>query len=297
MKRTAMALTLMVLFCSWGVAQESTSREQKPREAESREQRSSGRERRQYDQKKLQVEDPAAFKAEGEPVFSGPQPGEKMATLKVMSLAGDLKGKEIDPIALADGGPQILFFQDESGVAIRGLFGVVRSISKITQNTEQKVHITCVFLSDDPDSITSRYGQLFPRLREQGIDVVAISTEGRDGPGAYGLDRTVSQTVILAKNGKVTRNFVFRQGMLLADPHVLGGIAELLDEDQETVAGWLNEANTEAAPTRMSRENAEDPQAAGKSALREKLGELVRAGKLTREEAGEVYQAAFPSRR
>ena len=71
----------------------------------------------------------------------------------------------------------------------------------------------------------------------------------------------------------------------------------LLDEDQETVAGWLNEANTEAAPTRMSRENAEDPQAAGKSALREKLGELVRAGKLTREEAGEVYQAAFPSRR
>ena len=69
MKRTAMALTLMVLFCSWGVAQESTSREQKPREAESREQRSSGRERRQYDQKKLQVEDPAAFKAEGEPVL------------------------------------------------------------------------------------------------------------------------------------------------------------------------------------------------------------------------------------
>ena len=103
--------------------------------------------------------------------------------------------------------------------------------------------------------------------------------------------------MILAKNGKVTRNFVFRQGMLLADPHVLGGIAELLDEDQETVAGWLNEANAEAAPTRMSRENAEDPQAAGKSALREKLGELIRAGKLTREEAGEVYQAAFPSRR
>ena len=59
-------------------------------------------------------------------------------------------------------------FQDESGVAIRGLFGVVRSISKITQNTEQKVHIACVFLSDDPDSIPVDTDN-FSRLREQGL--------------------------------------------------------------------------------------------------------------------------------
>ena len=29
--------------------------------------------------------------------------------------------------------------------------------------------------------------------------------------------------------------------MLYPDPHVMGGIAELIDEDNETVAGWLAE--------------------------------------------------------
>ena len=43
---------------------------------------------------------------------------------------------------------------------------------------------------------------------------------------------------------------------------------------------------------RMSRDNG--PQSAAKAALREKLGEFVRAGKLTREEAGELYESAFP---
>ncbi len=45
----------------------------------------------------------------------------------------------------------------------------------------------------------------------------------------------------------------------------------------------------------MRRDN--DPQSAAKAVFREKLGEFVGAGKLTREEAGELYQAAFPERR
>ena len=39
-----------------------------------------------------------------------------------------------------------------------------------------------------------------------------------------------------------------------------------------------------------------DPQAAAKAALGKKVGEFVRAGKLTREEAGELLRAAFPER-
>lgn len=33
-----------------------------------------------------------------------------------------------------------------------------------------------------------------------------------------------------------------------------------------------------------------------KNAFREKLGEFVRAGKITRAEAGELYRAAFPEK-
>lgn len=295
MYRFTIALTLVALVGSLSFAQESARTESEPREVERKEQRSAGRERKGYSQKKIAVKDPAGFKAEGEQVFSGPQPGEKVSAFTAASLAGADKNKEIDPVAVAGDQPQVLFFQDESGVAIRGLFGVVRAVEAIDRKTDKNLHVTCVFLADDPDSIISRFGQLFTRLRDQGIDVIAVSKDGRDGPGAYGLNRTVAQTIILARNGKVTRNFVFRQGMLLPDPHVMGGIAELIDEDRETVAGWLAEANEEAARMRMRRDK--DPQAAAKAALREKLGEFVRAGKLTRAEAGELYEAAFPERR
>jgi hypothetical protein len=129
-------------------------------------------------------------------------------------------------------------------------------------------------------------------MRERGIDLIAISKDGRDGPGAYGLNRTVSQTIILAKDGKVTRNFVFPQGLLQSDPHLMGGIAELIGEERETVARWL--AGAAEGDARMRRND--DPQSAAKAAFREKLGEFVKDGKITREDAGELYRAAFPER-
>ena len=291
MRRSAIALAFVALVGSLSFAQESTKRE--TQEAERKEQRSKEWERREYDQNKFPVKDPDGFKVKGESVFSGPQPGEKLPGLKATSIIGDDKGQEIDPIAVAGDKPQILFFQDESGIAIRGLYGVVDAIGKINRKTDKDLHVACVFLSNDPDSL--HFGGMLPTLRERGIDLIAVAKDGRDGPGAYGLNRTVSQTVILARNGKVTRNFVFRQGMQSADPHVMGGIAELIDEDRETVAGWLAEAEEEAARMRMRRNN--DPRSAAKAAFRKKLGEFVRAEKLTREEAGKLYEAAFPDRR
>jgi hypothetical protein len=273
MKRPAITLTLVALVCSSSLAQEQKKGE-----------------RREYGRGKIAVKDPAEFNKDGKQIFSGPQPGEKLPAFNATSLAGDSKDKDLDPIKLAGKNPQVILFQDEGGVAIRGLFGVVDAIKKINRQTEQDLQVACVFLSDDVEAITGRYVKLFPRMRERGIDLILASNDGRDGPGAYGLNRTVSQTIILAKDGKVTRNFVFPQGTLYADPHVMGGIAELVGEKRETVAGWLAAAAEE--DTRMRR--TEDSQADAKAAFREKLGEFVKAGKITREDAGELYQAAFP---
>lgn len=287
MKRSAIAVTSLVLLCSTSLAQE-----REPGERTRERQRGGENERREYRRGKLAVKDPTEFKTERKQIFSGPQAREKLPAFKATSLAGDNKGKEVEPIALAADNPQILFFQDESGVAVRGLYGVTNSLSKIDQKTEQDLHIACVFLTDDAENIENRFARVFPGLRERGIDVIAVSKDGRDGPGAYGLNRTVSQTIILAKDGKVTHNFVFPQGMLYADPHVMGGIAELIGEKHETVAAWLNEATKGNA--RMRGSGA--PQAEAKLAFRKKLGDFVKAGKLTREEAGELYQAAFLDR-
>ena len=252
--------------------------------------------RREYrpeerDRHKLGVKDPAGFKTEGKQIFSGPQPGEKLPAFKATSLAGDKKGKELDPITSAGNKLQVLFFQDVSRVAIAGLFSVMDAIGKIERKTDKDLQIACVFLIDDADRIKKGFARGFPALLELGIDVVAVSQGGRDGPGAYGLNRTISQTIILARDGKVTRNFVFPEPLLYADPHVMGGVAELIDEKRETVAAWLNEAAASERP------RAGDDRARRQRALGEKLRALVKAGKLTREDAGELYRVAFPERK
>ena len=288
MKRSALALTLVALLCSGSLAQE---REPRSREG----QRRGERDRREYrseerDRRKVGVKDPAGFKTEGKQIFSGPQPGEKLPAFTATSLAGDKKGKELDPITSAGNKLQVLFFQDVSRVAIAGLFSVMDAIGKIERKTDKDLQITCVFLSDDADSIRKGLRRGFSVLLERGIDVVAVSQGGRDGPGAYGLNRTISQTIILARDGKVTRNFVFPEPLLYADPHVMGGIAELIGEKRETVAGWLNE------PASGERPRAGGDRARRQRALGGKLRGLVEAGKLTREEAGVLYRAAFPER-
>ena len=289
MKRSALALTLVALVCSGSLAQE--------RESRSREgQRRGERDRREYrpeerDRRKLGVKDPAGFKTEGKQIFSGPQPGEKLPAFKATSLAGDNKGKELDPITSAGNKLQVLFFQDVSRVAIAGLFSVMDAIGKIERKTDKDLQIACVFLIDDADRIKKGFARGFPALLELGIDVVAVSQGGRDGPGAYGLNRTISQTIILARDGKVTRNFVFPEPLLYADPHVMGGVAELIGEKRETVAAWLNEAAASERP------RAGDDRARRQRALGEKLRALVKAGKLTREDAGELYRVAFPERK
>ena len=253
----------------------------------------SERGRRRNRQRQVGVKDPAEFRAEGGEVFSGPQRGEKLIGFKAVELAGDNQGKTIDPIAVADGRPQVIFLQDGNGVAIRGLFGIVDAIGKIDEKTDQDLHVSCVFLADDPNEIRSRFGRVFPGLMERGIDVIAVSADGRDGPGTLGLDRTVSQTIILANQGEVTRNFVAPQGLLYVDPHVMGGVAELVSEDRATVTGWLAAARETQERMRMRRGN--ERQAETSNRFRQKLGELVRAGKISREEAAELMQLAFPA--
>lgn len=247
---------------------------------------------RQYrSRREYEVKDPADFKSEGKPVYSGPQPTEPLPSLKVTALAGEHKGQTRDLVSAARDQTQIIFFQDDSGVAARGLFGIGRAIARIRSQTDTELQLSVVFLADDVAQL-GRYNELFPKLLELGVNSVAFSPDGRDGPGAYGLDRTVSQTIILAKDGKVTRNFAFPQGMLYPDPHLLGAIAELIGEEREAVAGWLAEAEKRESRMEPSRENDRTS-----AAFRAKLGEFVRAGKLTREEAAELYRAAFPETR
>ena len=129
-------------------------------------------------------------------------------------------------------------------------------MSQIAEKSDKQLQLTAILLGDDPAKL-SQFGKRFGE-RLSGV-VMAASQDGRDGPGALGLNRTISMTVVVASDGKVTHNFVFPQSMLYPDPHVLGAIAGAIGQKRETVAKWLNVEPADSAPARCRRTPARRP--------------------------------------
>ena len=55
----------------------------------------------------------SAARAADDPVFSGPQPGEKLTPFKVFVASGSRKGSDISPIAEFAGAPTVIAFVHE----------------------------------------------------------------------------------------------------------------------------------------------------------------------------------------
>ncbi len=190
----------------------------------------------------VQVKNPAEFKrVQNKALFSGPQPGEKLPPLKAMIINGKAKGKTFDVIAKANGQPLVLFLQDESRLGLRGLVGVSRLLAQIAQKSKKKFHIGVVFLGNTPDTLAEHGSKIVPHIPRDVL--LGISPDGREGPGSYGLNRNVAQTVLIVKEGKVLYNFALAQPMLQPDPYVLGAVGALIGEKPATLQKWLNEKN------------------------------------------------------
>ncbi|MCG9126051.1 hypothetical protein JT359_00480 [Candidatus Poribacteria bacterium] len=212
--------------------------------------------RRQYrSEREIELSDPADFKKSNEKqIFSGPQPGEILPPLNATSIAGKSKNTTYDFISTAGKQPIILFLQDGDGAGLRGLYDTSRMISTITNKSKQKLYMNVVFLGDDTEQLRQRVSGVAKGLLENGPEhlLFGISPDGREGPGSYGLNRNVSQTIIIAKEGKVLHNFAITQPSVYADSHVLGAIAQTLGVDTSTAENWLNEQAAER--THMQRD-------------------------------------------
>lgn len=200
---------------------------------------------RQYQNKRLKEVKPLELfnEARQNPIFSGPQPGEKLVSFQAVGYLGEHKGKMLDPIAMANNQPHLIVFQDDNLLSLRFFNELLYSLAAIDGQSDVDLHVSLIFLSDDPD-VLEPYERTFPMLLGRGIDVIAFSKEGREGPGAYGLDRTMAQTFVLAKGGQVVHNLAVPTAGLDCHPHVLGGIADIIGEKRETVQAWLNKETT-----------------------------------------------------
>jgi hypothetical protein len=160
-----------------------------------------------------------------EPIFSGPQVGEKLPTFQVRGALDETAGKELDFVAQAAGKPLVLIFIHD---ATRPSIAMTRILSAYTLTRAKDGLATgVVWLDDDATAAESTLKRIRHALTPDAP--TGISLDGREGPGNYGLNRNVMLTILVAKDNKVTANFALVQPSIQADlPKILKAITDVV---------------------------------------------------------------------
>ena len=214
--------------------------------------------------------------ASGEdPVFSGPQIGETLAPLKVVGVYDRSAGKEIDPVAVAAGKPTLLVFVHK---LTRPGMALTRAVTNYAASQASNGAVGAIVWLDDDKAKAEEY---LTRARSSlNMQVpVGVSVDGGEGPGAYGLNRNVELTILVAKDNKVTANFALVQPSVTEAAKIAGELARLIDQPppEQKQMEKLAFPNAEMMRDRMRR-TANNPRPAAANPLRLLMQQLILAG-------------------
>jgi hypothetical protein len=156
-----------------------------------------------------------------ETIFSGPQVGEKLPPLNVREVLGPRAGDDVDLVSEAEDRAILLIFVHDVN---RQSIGMTRVLSGYSASrADDGLHTGVIFLDDDATEAENTIKRISHALAPEAP--AAVSPEGREGPGSYGLNRNVMLTILVGKGSKVTANFALIQPSLQVDlPKVLQSI-------------------------------------------------------------------------
>ena len=172
----------------------------------------------------------------GQDEFSGPQKGEPLPDCELKVIFGPQKGKTIKLLEQVKDKPNTILFVHE---VTRPAVGLIRKVADYAKKREKDGLVTnVVFLTSDPTDTTNWMNRA-SRALPQGINV-SISMDGIEGPGAFGLNRKMQVTGIIANKKKVTANFALIQPSMQVDgPKIAGGLAKVLGDKKMPTAKEL----------------------------------------------------------
>ncbi len=169
---------------------------------------------------------PASGQEEDKAVFSGPQKGEPLLPFKVMGVYDDVAGKELDFVAEASGKPLMLVFVHK---LTRPSFGLTRILQNYClERKKDGISMAMVWLHEADDRSKAEAYLTRARGSLRIAAPVGISLDGSEGPGAYGLNRNVTLTVIVGNENRVTANFALIQPSDSEAPKILGEVVKLI---------------------------------------------------------------------
>jgi hypothetical protein len=170
-------------------------------------------------------------------VFSGPQAGEPLPELKVRTVLEEDSQAVVDVAAPTDDAPhQLIVFVHQ---LTRPSIAFTRVLGEYVANLRrQGIQSAVVFLGEDATETTERMTRARHALPKKVI--IGLSVDGAEGPGAYGLNRNVTLTVLVAERGRVTLNQALIDPSLPVDlPKTLRAIHRIIGGQPPDVADLL----------------------------------------------------------
>jgi hypothetical protein len=168
--------------------------------------------------------------AADDPIFSGPQTGEKLTALKVQGVLGALAGKELDVVEAAKGGPLVVVFVHELTRPSRQALLPIDHFGEKWAADGLATHFIWLTADKGKTEEWLKTAQRSLSLKAP----VSISLDGLEGPGNYGLNRKVTLTILVAKENKVVANHALVQPNETDAPKILNDIAKMLGKPAPT---------------------------------------------------------------
>jgi hypothetical protein len=183
--------------------------------------------------------------------FSGPQVGESMPNFHVRRVFESDPVPQYDPVRSAEDKPLLLVFIHDVN---RQTIAMTRTLTAFAKDRSKDL-ATCVVLLDDDQG---RAEQTLQRIRHALTDGIptGLSIDGLEGPGAYGLNRKSSLTILFGQKQKVSANYALIQPSLQTDlpkivksiVDVIGGEVPTLDSLLAASGAKMAEMNSDKAP-------------------------------------------------
>jgi hypothetical protein len=165
-------------------------------------------------------------------LFSGPQPGEPISPFHVLAVNGPNAGREVDIVSEFGDSPMLLIF---IGHLDRNLAGMLTPCEQFAiDRAPAGLKALYVFLAPDKIEGERRMQAVIGSLKLKSF--VGVSVDGVEGPGAYGLNKEVAATVLVADHRKVTANFAIVQPRMVDAPKIQAELAKLVGGHVTTMA-------------------------------------------------------------
>jgi hypothetical protein len=135
--------------------------------------------------------------------ISGPEPGKKIAPLKVFAATGPKEGKELDYAAERGERPTVyVLIRDWDRPVAR----FIKTLDGAVKEESDQALAVAAWLTDDKDA-TKKYLPLAQQSLKLEVTPLVVALADKPGPDDWDINPDARVTVVVAKKGKVAARF------------------------------------------------------------------------------------------